>query len=474
MKHTGKTSELLNNIFLFFIANFLPRAITFFMVPLYTYCLTTKEYGTVDLMITTVQLLLPFLTLQVQDAMLRFSIDNSNNSHDVLTVGIRIITVGTLILISGCFLGKLVGIITLNITYLVIFVIIYFMNAARNIMSYFCRGINRIKILTVSNVLLTIVTVICNLIFLLLFNWGIYGYLLAMCIGNVVAVLIMFFGARLYSHISLTVSNPQLTADIIKFSVPMIFSALAWWINTSLDKYILGYFHGTSAVGLMAVAYKIPSVISLLGSAIANAYSISAIKEFDVNDTDGFLGKSYSVINSCFVAMCSFLIICNVWIAKILFSKDFFVAWNYVPPLLLSALASQLSLTCEQYYIALKKTNIISITAVIGATINFCANMLFIPKYGAYGAAAATAFSFFITWLLRYNILTKRYGLKLKHNIYLECFMYALIIGQLFLAKFGNRSVILQIFIFVIIIALNIKTYIHSLKNILKKLAKSQ
>ena len=38
------------------------------------------------------------------------------------------------------------------------------------------------------------------LIFLLLFNWGIYGYLLAMCIGNAVAVLIMFFGAKLFSH----------------------------------------------------------------------------------------------------------------------------------------------------------------------------------------------------------------------------------------------------------------------------------
>lgn len=451
MQINSKTMELVKNIILFFIANFLPKAITFFMIPLYTYCLTTSEYGTVDLILTTIQLLLPFLTLQIQDAMLRFSIDKSSNQSDVLTVGIRIVCVGMPVLVIGCLAGKALGLISLNPAYLFLFLTIYFMSALRNIMSYFCRGINKITILTAANVLLTVFTVICNLVFLLIFKWGVYGYLLAMCIGNVIAVALMFFGARLYCYIRLNVTNKKTYTDIIYFSIPMIFSALAWWINTSLDKYILGYFYGTSAVGLMAVAYKIPSVLSMFGNVVANAYSISAIKEFDAEDKDGFLGKSYSIINICYVIICSFLMIINVFAAKILFSKNFFEAWTIVPPLLISAIVSQLSLTCEQYYIALKNTKIISITAIIGAAINLFANFILIPPYGAYGAAVATAFSFFIVWIIRYLILKIKLKLNLKHNFVIECITYCLLLVQMFLAYYGNNFIFLQIGIFVFI-----------------------
>ena len=60
-----KSKKLIQNVFLFFLASFIPKTISFFMVPLYTECLSTLEYGTIDLITTTVQLLLPILTLQV-------------------------------------------------------------------------------------------------------------------------------------------------------------------------------------------------------------------------------------------------------------------------------------------------------------------------------------------------------------------------------------------------------------------------
>lgn len=456
-----KSISVIKNIILFFVANFMPKAITFFMVPLYTYCLSTEEYGTVDILITTIQLLLPFLTIQVQDAMLRFSLENNNSKSDVFTIGLRIVLIGGLLLFFTCIVGTTFDFIRLDLIYVIIFFIMYLLNAFRSIASYFCRGIDKIGILTTSNVTLTLVTVLCNLLFLLGFKWGVLGYLLSLCIGNLICVIILFFGARLYKYIKLAVSDKGLTKKIIIFSVPMVFSALSWWINTSMDKYILGYFCGTSAVGLLAVAYKIPSVLSLFGTTIANGYAISAIKDFDKNDTDGFLGNSYSVINMFFVLTCSVLMFANTYLSKILFSKDFFIAWKYVPPLLISALMSQLSLTCEQYYIAIKKTSIISITAVVGATINIGLNISLIPTYETYGAAIATAVSFFIVWIIRYIILTK--FIKLKHNFFVECISYILLIIQLALAYSGNRFVLYQIIIMIVIITL----YVRQIKKII-------
>lgn len=455
MGQEKKSVSLIKNILLFFIANFMPKAITFFMVPLYTYCLSTDEYGTVDLLITSIQLLLPFLTIQVQDAMLRFSLEKNNHKSDVFTIGLRIVLIGGLLLFLSCIVGTTFDLIKLDLIYVIIFFIMYLLSAFRSIASYFCRGIDKIGILTISNVILTLVTVLCNLLFLLGFKWGVLGYLLSLCIGNLVCAIILFFGARLYKYIKLSVSDKGLTKKIIIFSIPMVFSALSWWINTSMDKYILGYFCGTSAVGLLAVAYKIPSVLSLFGTTIANGYSISAIKDFDKNDTDGFLGNSYSVINMFFVLICSILMFTNIYLSKVLFSKDFFVAWKYVPPLLISALMSQLSLTCEQYYIAIKKTSIISITAVVGAIINTGLNILLIPTYEAYGAAIATAFSFFVVWIFRYIVLTKY--IKLKHNFLVECISYVLLVIQLVFAYNGNNFILYQLIIMVIIMLLYVK-----------------
>ena len=462
MKTSKQSIELIKNTGLFFIANFLPKAITFFMVPLYTYCLTTDEYGTVDLINTTVQLLLPILTLQVQDAMLRFTIEKKYNPNNVLTVGVRIGLAGTIMLIICSVICKLTGVIKLDTQYLIMFNMLYFANALRNILSYYCKGLEKIKILTVSNVMVTVITVTFNLILLLGLKLGVIGYLFSSLMGNVVAIILMFFVAKLYRYIRINISEKTLTNEILHYSIPLIWSGLAWWINTSLDKYILGYFYGTTAVGLMAVSYKIPSILSLIGGTIANAYSISAIKEFDLDDKDGFLGKSYATINMCFVCICSFLMIINIFIFKMLFSERYFEAWHYVPPLLFSSLMCHMSIICEQYFIALKKTRVISATAIIAAAINFCANMLLIPPYGVYGAAIATAFSFFSVWLIRYIVLTKKVKLQLKHSITIECIMYLLLLTQLIIANWGNKYLTYQILIFIVIITICALIYTRS------------
>lgn len=462
MKSSKPSVELIKNIGLFFIANFLPKAITFFMVPLYTYCLTADEYGIADLIYTTVQLLLPILTLQVQDAMLRFTIEKKNDSDSILNVGIRVSIAGTILLIVGSVICKLIGIIKLETSYLVMFNAIYFANALRNILSYYCKGLEKIRILTVSNVLVTVINVISNLILLLMFKLGVLGYLFSSLLGNVAAIILMLFVSKLYKHIKLTTCDKKLTSNILHYSIPLIWSGLAWWINTSLDKYILGYFYSTAAVGLMAVAYKIPSILSLFGGTIANAYSISAIKEFDLEDKDGFLGESYATINMCFVIICSFLMIINIYVFKLLFSKQYFEAWHYVPPLLFSSLMCHMSIICEQYFIALKRTKVISVTAIIAAGINFCTNMLLIPPYGAYGAAIATAFSFFSVWLIRYIVLTKKVKLQLKHSITIECIMYLLLLTQLIIANWGNKYLTYQILIFIVIITICALTYTRS------------
>ncbi|MGH2233205.1 lipopolysaccharide biosynthesis protein, partial [Enterococcus faecalis] len=55
----GKYKKLAGNSVVFAAGNLGSKMISFILVPLYTYYLTTTEYGIVDLVTTTTSLLLP-------------------------------------------------------------------------------------------------------------------------------------------------------------------------------------------------------------------------------------------------------------------------------------------------------------------------------------------------------------------------------------------------------------------------------
>lgn len=464
-----KSKKLIQNVFLFFLASFIPKTISFFMVPLYTECLSTLEYGTIDLITTTVQLLLPILTLQVQDAILRFSVAGQDDPRKVFSIGLRIVSAGFVFLASATFLLTMLGVVDLNGAYIAFFLASYLTGALGNVVNYFLRALDKVKEITIASVITCLITVSCNLLFLLIFRWGVNGYLLANILGHVLSLLYLMLAARLGRYISFRINDSELTRRIIVFSLPMIVSALSWWINNSLDKYILSFFCGVSATGLLAVAYKVPTIISTLGATISKAYSVSVLQNFDPTDKDGFLGQSYAVISFSMVLCSSALMLINIPLSRLLFAKEFYAAWQFVPPLLLSALFNYMSLSCENMCLALNRTRLISSTALIGAGINTFLNLCMIPLLGSYGAAVATAIGFFCVWMMRYIWILRH--IQLKNARIKEPLSYGLLWGQMFAAYWGNRLLLLQICIFVVLIFLYWREFSQMLHVILKRIS---
>ena len=64
----GRYKYLLKNIGLLTLSSFTTKLLSFFLVPLYTNVLSTTEYGTYDMFNTTIGVLLPILTLNIQES----------------------------------------------------------------------------------------------------------------------------------------------------------------------------------------------------------------------------------------------------------------------------------------------------------------------------------------------------------------------------------------------------------------------
>ena len=459
-----KYKSLLKNIFYFLLAGFVPRIASFILLPIYTSYLKTSDLGISDLIVSTVNLLLPLLTLEVQDAVMKFSLDNTASKKSVFSIGINLSLLGAIVLLIGEIILYKTGIIHLPLHLLAYMFILYIVDSTNIIVSYFCRGLDKVKILTYSSILSSLITFLCSICFVAVFKLGLHGYLWTNIIANFSSTAYIFISAQMGEYYEIKFEK-KTSIRMIKFSLPLIISALSWWINNASDKYILGYFAGTAFVGIYSVSSKIPNILSTLGTVIAKAYSMSAIKEFDKEDSDGFLGKSYSAICAGMVIGCSFLLLLNIPLAKILFSKDFFKAWKYVPFLLLSIAFNQMALSCQNIFIAQNKTKIVSKTALIGAVINTVFNIVLIPPFGALGASIATAISFFVVWELRYLILKRE--LNIKNQPLIEFFSFILLIFQTIFSIYGNKFIIIEMIITACITFLYrsyIKILFHSIR----------
>ena len=75
----NKKSELVKNTFIILMGKVCTQFLSYFLLPLYTSCLNSEEYGIVDLITTYVTLLVPIITLQLEMGIFRELIDARND-----------------------------------------------------------------------------------------------------------------------------------------------------------------------------------------------------------------------------------------------------------------------------------------------------------------------------------------------------------------------------------------------------------
>lgn len=444
----SKYKELSKNTLLFTISSFGTRIIQFLLVPLYTYVLTTEEYGTIDVLYTTISLMVPLLTLNIQDAVLRFCLDKEYEPENIISTSVRLLAFSSFIFAAGTLFIKGVGWVSLGWEYICFLILSFIFNAFQNSFSMYLKAIDRVSVIVISGLLTTLLTCGLNLFFLLYCKLGVNGYLYAHLISAFTGLIYCLIFGEIYKNIGAAASKKILKSMLV-YSSPLIVNSLAWWLNDASDRYILIYFCGTAVNGIYAISYKIPTILSTIQSVFYNAWSVSAIKEFNKNDEDGFVGNIYSLYSCVSIIACSCLLLLNPLLAKILYAKDFFEAWKYVPALLVGVIFNGLSLFEGCLFTAVKRTKDVSKTTIIGAIANFVLNIILIPNIGAYGAATATLIGYMVVWIVRTVMLKDIIHMRVNWRNQLISLLLILVQGVC--ATIGNTMAI-QLIIMIMIL----------------------
>ena len=420
--------ELFKNISILTISNFGSKLLCFFLVPLYTAVLTTEEYGSFDLVSVTTSLLVPLLTICIYEGALRFLLDDSKSKKDVCSISLKIVILSLIFFFAIVLINYIFDFVGILNDYLIYFIFSYIVTIFYQYTSNVVRGLNKIGVLAIGGIVNSAIMLVFNILFLLVFKWGIGGYFIANIVANTISVIYMAIHSKLYKNISLENNDKTLEKEMINYSAPLMMNSVGWWINSASDRYVVTYLCGTDANGIYSVAYKIPSILSVFQSIFNQAWGISAVKEFDEKDSEGYFSKAYKTYNILMVFTCSFLILFTQLLAKFLYMKEFYNAWVYVPFLALSVVFGALSGFLGGVFSAVKESKILGKTTILGAFVNLTLNIILVLFLGPIGAAISTAVSYILVWGIRVKCARKY--IKLHVNFIRDIVAYCLMIFQ--------------------------------------------
>lgn len=461
-----KFKYLFKNTGLLFVSNFASKMLVFLLVPFYTSILSTSEYGTYDLLYTTIQMLVPIFSLNIADSVMRFLIDASfEKQQKIVRISVKYVVgaIGIIIGLSYCL--SQIGKIHFLEGYFVQFVILFIAYLLYQVATQFARGIDDVKGLAIAGILSTFVMIVLNILFLLIFKLGIIGYFYAMILSLLIPAIYLFYRNNLLKYIKPIkdeVNNDYIEKDMLRYCVPLIFINLSWYINNVSDRYVVTFFSGIEANGVYSAAYKIPAILNAIQVVFIQAWQLSAVKEFGKENVDKFYGKTYQGGQNIMVVLCSGIIVSTKLLSSILFKNDFYEAWIYVPVLVIYIVFNTLSGMIGGVFTASKDTKSLAWSGFVGAIVNIVLNFVLVYIYGPIGAAVATLVSSIVIWIMR--MIASRKYVKIKQNYILHIIQYLILFVQAYImCTFEPKYVyFIEAILFIAILAIAVVDYLKT------------
>ena len=399
MSVSEKYKSLFKDTLIFALGNISSKIIVFFLVPFYTYYLTPDEYGISDLVFTVSQLAIPFFSLVIFDAVIRFSLERKDRPQDALLVGLTVWFFGSLLAIAVTPFYGLYKAIAEWRWYVTAYI------SASILLSIelnYLKAVNKNALYSTICVLQTLSLACINILLVAHLKMGIKGYLIAYVSANIIAGIMAFVFGGLSEELKKAKYDISLAKKMVLYSSPLILNNISWWVIQSSDKFMLESMVSKTALGFYTVASRIPSLITVFVTIFQQAWGISSIKEMDSSNDSSFYRNVFDFYS--FVAFLGGIILCTIikpFMDVYVRSQLYENVWRYVPLLLASAVFSALAAYSGSMYGALKKSKNNMLSTMIAAIVNIVVNYVTILLFGIWGAMIGTVVAYIVLAFIR-------------------------------------------------------------------------
>lgn len=278
--------------------------------------------------------------------------------------------------------------------------------------NWFYFGLEQFKITVIRNVIIKLLTVLSIFIFVKDSD-DLWIYTLIMALGTLISQSMLWFFVKRY--IFWIKPNLCEILEHLKSNLVLFIPVLAISIYKIMDKIMLGAIMGTIEVGYYENSEKIVSIplniISALGVVMLPRMT-NLNSSGNKDKIDQYIEASLRFAMFIAIGSCSGLMGIAFNFIPIFLGQEFIECIPIVATLSITLLfISWANVIRTQYLIPTKKDGIYIKSTLLGALVNVISNLIFIPLYGALGAAIGTIFAEAIV------AIYQTYKVKSKINI---------------------------------------------------------
>lgn len=407
------------------------------LLPIITKLLSVGDYGVWVQFSTTISLVPTFALLGLRAAVVRFlsgEKDRKKIQEGIYSVLALVSLISLIVALVLVFLSGPISNFFQTIPILVQFLapIIFLECLIQVLLSVFqiFQEVGRYSSFTLLRTLGEAVLVVGAI----LLGYGLFGIVISLLAIRLLVFLILI--VILFKKVGFKIPIFKQMKEYLNFSLPRVVSSLAYWMVTSSDRYMIGFFLGTIFVGYYAPAYTIGNVINFFVYPFSFMLPIVLAKSFDekkIWETKNYLKYSLKYFLMIAVPASFGLSVLSKQLLIIFSTQEIALnSYSITPFVVLSILLYGITSIIGQPLILVKKTRLVGNISIGAAFLNFILNLIFIPKLGILGAAITTllAYAFIFALILHYSSKELRYETNwgfIAKSVFVSIFMASLI-----------------------------------------------
>lgn len=408
----GKEAMLMKNTLIYAVGNLGSKLLTFLMLPIYTSFLTTEEFGSFDLVVTAVSLLLPIISFQITDGIYRFILTEKckKKVENIVSNGIIILIKNTIVFtfiywaIATYIKFEFSTLIYLYIISLLIYTFV----------AQVTRGFKRNTDFAFAGILVTLITVILNVVLIICFKLKVEALLISYIVAHLIGIIYLEVRVKILKYASYKEENKKTQKMLKKYSIPLIPNVISWWIMNASDRFMIKIFINEIANGIYAASNKFSSIVIIINSFFSLAWQESAIIEYESEQRDDYYTKMFNSYMKFQITVAIGLIAGTKLFFDLLIKEEFRAGYTVIPILYVASVFSAFSVFYGTGYQSANDTKGSFYTTIVGAILNLVINIVAIPILGILGAALSTLISYIVVWLIRIFQTKKYFNIEIE------------------------------------------------------------
>lgn len=276
------------------------------------------------------------------------------------------------------------------------------------LMKIFLSATRGLKLMQHSAIIENLAWISIRIIFAIFFiywmGWGLKGVVLAYILSSFFAAGLAFFYAnKLFNLLDKKTEVIFENRELLRFSIPMVFTLLVYELMSHMDIFMLGLFVSASDIGIYGVAVRLIMLAQVAFMAFQPIFQPLVAELHDKNKIDRLANLLKVTTHwSLTISLPVFLILLVFPKFFLQFFGEQYTAGAGCLSILVVAFAiSAISNLPASIIFMTGKSDLSLINNIATLAINAILNIIFIPIYGVIGAALATGIAFISLCIIR-------------------------------------------------------------------------